>query len=84
MASAVGRPVELRAYAERIELRQDGRIVGQHRRVFGRGQTVYDPWHYVPVLARKPSTLRYGAPFKDWVLPGARARAPQAEGSFQR
>ena len=31
MASAVGRPVEVRAYADRIELRQDGRIVGQHR-----------------------------------------------------
>ena len=30
MASAVGRPVEVRAYAERIELRQDGRMVGQH------------------------------------------------------
>jgi hypothetical protein len=36
-ASAVGRPVEVRAYAERIELRQDGRVVGEHRRVFGRG-----------------------------------------------
>ena len=71
MASAVGRPVEVRAYAERIELRQDGRIVGQHSRVFGRGQTVYDPWHYVPVLARKPGALRNGAPFQDWVLPGA-------------
>jgi hypothetical protein len=47
MASAVGRPVEIRAYADRIELRQDGRIVGQHRRSFGRGETVYDPWHYV-------------------------------------
>ena len=51
--------------------RQDGRIVGEHRRAFGRGQTVYDPWHYVPVLARKPGALRNGAPFKDWVLPGA-------------
>jgi len=60
-ASAVGRPVEIRAYADRIELRQDGRVVGEHRRVFGRGQTVYDPWHYVPVLARKPGTLRNGA-----------------------
>jgi transposase len=74
MASAVGRPVEVRAYADRIELRQDGRIVGQHRRVFGRGQTVYDPWHYVPVLARKPGALRNGAPFQDWVLPGALER----------
>ena len=65
----MGRPVEIRAYADRIELRQDGRIVGEHARSFGRDQTVYDPWHYVPVLARKPGALRNGAPFKDWVLP---------------
>ena len=70
-ASAVGRPVEIRAYADRIELRQDGRIVGEHRRCFGRDQTVFDPWHYVPVLARKPGALRNGAPFKDWVLPAS-------------
>ncbi len=70
-ASAVGRPVEIRAYAERVELRQDGRVVGTHRRAFGRGETVYDPWHYVPVLARKPGALRNGAPFQDWVLPAA-------------
>jgi hypothetical protein len=70
-ASAVGRPIEIRAYADRIELRQDGRMVGLHRRVFGRGETVYDPWHYVPVLARKPGALRNGAPFQDWVLPAA-------------
>jgi len=69
VAGAVGRPVEIRAYAERIEIRQDGRVVGEHRRAFGRGKTVYDPWHYVPVLARKPGALRNGAPFKDWDLP---------------
>jgi transposase len=68
-ASAVGRPVEVRAYADRIELRQDGRVVGDHPRAFGRDQTVFDPWHYVPVLARKPGALRNGAPFKNWVLP---------------
>jgi transposase len=73
-ASAVGRPVEIRAYADRIELRQDGRTVGEHRRSFGRDQTVFDPWHYVPVLARKPGALRNGAPFKDWLLPGALER----------
>ena len=28
---AVGRPVEIRAYAERVEFWQDGKIVGQHR-----------------------------------------------------
>ena len=66
---AVGRPVEVQAYADRIVIRQDGAIVGEHARCFGRGQTIYDPWHYVPVLARKPGALRNGAPFKNWVLP---------------
>ena len=70
-ASTIGRPVEVRAYADRIELRQDGRIVGEHQRCFGRDQTVYDSWHYVPVLARKPGALRNGAPFKGWVLPAS-------------
>jgi len=73
-ARAVGRPVEIRAYADRIELRQDGKPVGEHRRCFGREQTIFDPWHYVPVLARKPGALRNGAPFKDWVLPAALER----------
>ena len=57
-ARAVGRPVEVHAYADRIVIRQDGEIVAEHARRFGRDQTVYDPWHYVPVLARKPGALR--------------------------
>ena len=32
-------------------------------------QTLYDPWHYVPALAKKPGALRNGAPFVDWALP---------------
>src|SRR6202051_2056801 len=67
-AHAIARQVEIRAYAERIELRQDGRLVGEHVRCFGRDQTVFDPWHYVPILARKHCALRNGAPFKDWVV----------------
>jgi transposase len=73
-AGAVGRPVEIHAYADRIVIRQDGRVVAEHARCFGRGETIYDPWHYVPVLVRKPGALRNGAPFKDWVLPGALER----------
>ena len=71
---AVGRPVEVQAYADRVVIRQDGQIVGEHARAFTRGQTVYDPWHYVPVLARKPGAWRNGAPFKDWVLPAGLER----------
>jgi hypothetical protein len=71
---AVGRPVEVQAYADKIIIRQDGVIVAEHDRVFSRGQTVYDPWHYVPVLARKPGAWRNGAPFKGWVLPSGLER----------
>lgn len=65
---------EFRAHAERIEIRQYGRVVGNHARSFGRDQTVFDPWHDVPVLARKSDALRNGVPFKDWVLPSGLER----------
>jgi len=73
-ASAVGRPVDIHAYADRVVIRQNGRVVAEHPRCYGRGATIYDPWHYVPVLARKPGALRNGAPFKDWILPTALER----------
>jgi transposase len=81
MAKAVCRPVEVHAYADRIVIRQDGFIVAEHRRCFGRGETIYDPWHYVPVLARKPGALRNGAPFKHWVLPAALERVRRKLGT---
>lgn len=73
-ATAVGRPVQIRAYASKIDILQDGRAVGEHERVFGRDRTVYDPWHYVPVLERKPGALRNGAPFKAMALPPAMSK----------
>jgi hypothetical protein len=80
-ARALGRPVEVHAYADRIVIRQGDDIVAEHDRRFGREQTVYDPWHYVPVLAKKPGALRNGAPFKQLALPPALERlAQQAEG----
>lgn len=66
--------MEIRAYADRLECWQDGRVVGMHTRAFGRGKTIYDPLHYIPVLARKPGALRNGAPFKEWDLPPALRR----------
>ena len=73
-ARAVGRPVEVRAYAGHLECWQDGHVVGRHERAFGRDKTIYDPLHYIPVLARKPGALRNGAPFKEWELPPALRR----------
>jgi transposase len=63
------RTAQVRAYADRVVILSDGEVIGEHRRQFGRDKTIYDPWHYLPVLERKPGALRNGAPFKDWDLP---------------
>lgn len=50
---AVRRPINVHGYADRIVIRQDGRIVAEH-------PPRPHPWHYVPVLARKLGALRNG------------------------
>jgi transposase len=74
MAKAVRRTVQVRAYADRIVVRCQGEVVAEHPRFFGRDRTVYNFWHYLPVLVTKPGALRNGAPFQDWDLPPALAR----------
>ena len=70
-ARAAGRMVLVRSHAERIRVLLDDEVVADHPRSFRRDQVVYDPWHYLPVLMKKPGALRNGAPFKDWDLPPA-------------
>ena len=72
MSTAVGRPVDVYAYADRIVLKQNGAIVGEHPRSFARNHVEYNAWHYLDVLAKKPGALRNGAPFME--LPGALGR----------
>jgi hypothetical protein len=77
-ASAVGSTVMIRAYADRIVITQDGNVIGEHRRQFGRDKIIYDAWHYIEVLKHKPGALRNGAPFKEWSLPEPLTKIRQA------
>ena len=61
--------VQRRVYADRIRFYAAGTLVAEHKRVFGRDETLCDPMHYLPVLERKPGALRNGRPFRDWPLP---------------
>lgn len=63
--------VSLRAYADRIVVIADNEIIAEHKRNFTRNISYFEPWHYVPLLDRKPGALRDGAPFLDWKLPKA-------------
>ena len=87
-ARAAGRMVQVRSHAASIVVLLDGEVVAEHPRDFRRGQVIYEPWHYLPILVRKPGALRNGAPFKDWELPpglaAARAKLKQhADGDRQ-
>ena len=68
---AAGKVVQVKAYAGRLKVVEGGKLIAEHKREFGRDKTIYDPWHYVPLLDRKPGALRNGAPFTAWALPEA-------------
>ncbi len=70
-AEYAGQRVSVRADAGRIRVVADGKLVADHARHFGRERLILDPWHYLPVLEKKPGALRNGAPFQDWALPVA-------------
>jgi transposase len=70
-AQWAGKVVSARLAADTLRVVAEGQVVAEHVRRFGRDQLVCDPWHYLPVLEKKPGALRHGAPFQDWDLPAA-------------
>ncbi len=63
-------PVQsLRTTAEQVRVVAQNAVIAAHQREFGRDQLICDPWHYLPVLDKKPGALRNGAPFVAWDLP---------------
>ena len=70
-ASAAGQAVSVRLFADQVCVVAHGEVIAAHQRQFGRDKLICDPWHYLPVLEKKPGALRNGAPFVDWELPKA-------------
>lgn len=66
-----GQVVSIRTTAQQIRIVADEQVIACHPRQFGRDQLICDPWHYLPVLEKKPGALRNGAPFVQWQLPAA-------------
>lgn len=73
----VNQVVAVRAYADHIKVVADGNVIAEHPRQFQRNVTIYNPWHYLSALERKPGALRNGAPFVDWNLPAPIAKLQQ-------
>ena len=61
--------VTLRAGIETVRIECDGRVIAEHRREWGRHQTVFHWVHYLRLLERKPGALDYARPLKGLSLP---------------
>lgn len=61
--------VTVKGYWDRVEICCGKEQIAVHGRLWGKGETVYDPRHYLPLLKRKPGALDHGLPLQDLGLP---------------
>ncbi len=61
-------PVRVQADVGRVRIFQQTQLVAEHVRCFGREQAIYEPWHYLALIERKPRALDWGAPLRQLVL----------------
>lgn len=66
-----GKVVSVRVSADHLDIVAESKTIATHQRSFLRDQLICNPWHYLPVLEKKPGAIRHGAPFQNWELPEA-------------
>jgi hypothetical protein len=72
--SAAFATVTVKAYVDRVAIVHGGQVVAEHRRGYGRHESVIDPLHFVAALERKPAWLDHVPAMRDWQLPESFAR----------
>lgn len=65
----ISQTVMVRGYADEVIISSGARKIGWHKRSYDRNKQIFNPYHYLKALARKPGAFRDGKPFKDWILP---------------
>jgi transposase len=56
----------LRAYVDRIEISAGVEVVAVHERCWGREQDRLNPYHYLPLLARRPRAFAHAQAIREW------------------
>ena len=63
------RQVLVRGYVHQVVISCGEKVIARHRRSYEKGDFVYDPIHYLPLLERKVGALDQAAPLAGWELP---------------
>lgn len=62
--------VTLRADVARVRIHYQDQCVAEHVRCHEKEKSIYEPWHYLDLVERKPRTLDDGAPMRRLELDG--------------
>jgi transposase len=57
------------ASVDQVRLVFDGQLVAHHVRHWSRGESIFEPIHYLALLEKKPGGFDYARPLADWQLP---------------
>jgi transposase len=60
--------VTLRADVCKVRVFFQDQCIAIHTRCHGRERAIYEPWHYLALVERKPRSLDWGAPMKELAL----------------
>jgi hypothetical protein len=63
------RDVLVQGFVDEVAIICGASEIARHPRVYGRGQFVFDPKHYLALLEQKPGALDQAAPLQNWTLP---------------
>jgi hypothetical protein len=65
-ADKAQRNLVLRAYPFRVEILDQENVLATHVRSYARDQDIYDPLHYLPLLAQRPGAFEHAKPLRQW------------------
>jgi len=49
-----------------VEVLHGEEVIAHHPRCYGRGQDVFDPLHYLPLLEQRPGAFNHAKPIRRW------------------
>jgi transposase len=63
------RDVLVKGYVDQVAIICGADEIARHRRIYDRGQFIFDPKHYLALLEQKPGALDQAAPLQSWTIP---------------
>lgn len=65
----VGKQVIIRLYPFEVQVSYQEQLIARHSRLLGKHDEALNPYHYLPLLAKKPGAIEDAKFMQDWHLP---------------